>query len=353
MNMTRLLRFWLLTFYFPMGFLSASGMYAMALVAELMRGKAVLIKSGISAAMAAMFYLSGELAGAEVHMLTLIFLVCVPLLPFLKYYSLIPYKEKQVLFVLFLTLAFLIPFKPSVNMWLGYYYDRNVFGLIIFPFLLYFSKKYKYGFVFALVLAGMTGSRNVLLGLLVEKALSKTQLFRQLYKVFPKSIIGLAVSAPIAILLTISYNHESINFYGDRSYFNLMDASNMLRAIAMSNALEYLIDHPLVILFGGGWDHYAGLVDLRVHNTFFQIVIKHGIVALVLLVYYLYRVFREANIEGSIVVSLFVFSGILGGLGWGLGFYWAVAIVFLFGTLNRHRVFLLSPAGQAVSRTDS
>jgi O-antigen ligase len=115
---------------------------------------------------------------------------------------------------------------------------------------------------------------------------------------------------------------------------DIFDGSNMERSTALQNAIEFIIDNPLVLVYGNGWDHYSSLVITRVHNDFFQLLIKWGIFGLILFIFLLARVFYKLAVPISAIFSLSLFSSLLGGIAWLGGLYWLFSLAILFNKNN-------------------
>jgi len=317
--------------YLPVGLLNLKGLLAIYVLFIYLFNKDSIIKLFFSCIVAIYFYLVASIFDAKTTPITLFVIIVMPLLTFTRFYANLSYKKELVYYSVIGILIFLIPFDNARNMWFSINFDRNIFGLIALPIFLYISKYWRFGFFIALVLGYMTGSRNVLLALLIEKLLSKSVIFNLLYKKVPGIFIIITVVTPIIIFYSLSYYAELITFENDRSFSNILDTSNMMRSFAMLHALEFLYENPLVFVFGGGWETYSSQVDLRAHNDFVNLVIKHGMIVVLFFLYYLFKVYVESRIDGSIVVSIIIFTGILGGLGWGIGLYWLTIFIFLFG----------------------
>ncbi len=119
-----------------------------------------------------------------------------------------------------------------------------------------------------------------------------------------------------------------------RRIFDIIDESNLERFFALRNAFNYLIDYPLILSFGGGWNDYISSVTTRVHNDFFQITIKYGIFGLFLFINSISNVFTKLYIPVAAIFALSFFSSLLGGVGWLTGLYWLFALIILFNNYS-------------------
>jgi hypothetical protein len=144
--------------------------------------------------------------------------------------------------------------------------------------------------------------------------------------------ITLGISIFSGILSLIGFFENQIST--SRGIFDIIDQSNLERLFALKNAINYLIDYPLILSFGGGWCDYISFVTTRVHNDFFQITIKYGIFGLFLFINSISNIFTKLYIPFAAIFALSFFSSLLGGVGWLTGLYWLLAIIILFNNYS-------------------
>ncbi len=318
-------------FYIPAGIFSYSGIYVSAVILTFtkynMHSLSLIVFGGC---FALLFFLSSLLFTSHYSPLTLYAIAVLPLITRLNLRT-TNNTIKFVVFVSFITtFAFVLPLDVDSSTWFGIFYDRNVFGLIMLPFFFALSRNYRYGIVISIVLAVMLGSRNVLLAVLIERILSNLKVFKFLYRKFPSASNIFFILSPILGLVLLYVFAGSINFSYDREYLSIFDASNLARATGMMDAMKFLCSNFSVILFGNGWHDYLLLDVVRAHNDFVRLIIKHGLFVFLYFLFFIFKAYKYYQIDGAIVLSYIIFSGILGGVGWGLGYYWLIISIFLF-----------------------
>jgi hypothetical protein len=284
----------------------------------------------IGGCFALLFFLSSLLFTSHYSPLTLYAIAVLPLITRLNLRT-TNNTIKYMIFLSFITtFAFVLPLDVDASTWFGIFYDRNVFGLIMLPFFFALSRHYRYGIVISIVLAVMLGSRNVLLAVLIERILSNLKVFKFLYIKFPMTSKIFFILSPILGLVLLYVFSENINFAYDREYLSIFDASNLARATGMMDAIKFLYSNFSVFIFGNGWHDYLMLDVIHAHNDFVRWIIKHGIFVFFYFSFFIFKAYKYYQIDGSIVLSYIIFSGILGGVGWGFGYYWLIMSIFLF-----------------------
>ncbi|MEO9656078.1 hypothetical protein [Marinomonas sp.] len=317
--------------YIPSGIFSYAGIYISVIILALTKyDKYSFSLFLFGAGFSFLFLLCSFLFTSGFSLLTLYAITIFPLMTRLNL-KVTSATVKILLSISFVCIfSFVVPLDVDASTWFGIFYDRNVFGLIMLPFFFALSRYYRFGIFLSVLLAVMLGSRNVLLAVLIERVLSNMKFFRFLYRKIPRVIAISFILLPILALVFLFIFSGSFNFASDREYLRIFDASNLARATGMMHGLEFLYTHPNVILFGNGWADYLLLGGVHAHNDFVRFVIKHGVLVLLYFLFFFFKAYKYYRIDGSIVTSYIIFSGILGGVGWGLGYYWLIISIFLF-----------------------
>jgi len=231
----------------------------------------------------------------------------------------------------FVISSFFTVYDFSTLSFLGFFYDRNLFALILLPFILYIAWRFKYGVLIALLLAIMTGSRNAVLAVLVTSIFVHVQFLQFFVRKYSAFSIVVFICLPIVVLYGLSFVKELFDVENGRQFFSILDASNLERSQAMFASINFLMSNTTYLFLGGGWLEYSDLVATRVHNDFIAYVIKHGLLVSMIFFFTLIRAYKFIKLPIAVLLGYIVFSSILGGIAWGGGLYWIGVSFLLYG----------------------
>lgn len=97
------------------------------------------------------------------------------------------------------------------------------------------------------------------------------------------------------------------------------DASNMLRIIALTNYIDFILERPLNFLIPVTAEEYAVLGEFRTapHNTFLSIMFNLGLPLTIVYVIYIGQIFKDLKLSLRSFLAYLPYMAILGGVLYG------------------------------------
>jgi len=141
---------------------------------------------------------------------------------------------------------------------------------------------------------------------------------------------GQVIAFVVAQILSISYVLIAAEYYDFNNPTSwLFPASIIERGLSLQTYAYFIVDHG-VPLSSGNFEHYSTLASTYVHNDLLKLVVQHGLIYTSIVMVVQLNFIKKMNLKFSNVFAIYLFSGLLGGMGW----FGGHIIVLFFMLLN-------------------
>lgn len=107
------------------------------------------------------------------------------------------------------------------------------------------------------------------------------------------------------------------------------------RGLAVIETYDYL-EINSITFFSGQFSKYIISVNPQIHNDFIKSLIQNGLVYWIAQNFVLLKFIQAYRFSRLEIVSLFLYNGILGILGWGYGTFYILGTLFIERLISRH-----------------
>ena len=134
----------------------------------------------------------------------------------------------------------------------------------------------------------------------------------------------------MAQILSISYVLIAAVYYDFNNPTSwLFPASIIERGVALQTYAYFIADHGLP-LWSGNFEHYSLIASTYVHHDLLKLVLQHGLIYTIIVTILQLYFMKKMYLKFSNVFAIYLFSGLLGGMGW----FGGHIIILLFMLLN-------------------
>lgn len=227
----------------------------------------------------------------------------------------------QISYIIITISILLVIFMKNGHLIIGI--DKNIFT-VVYAFLLLYITYYRKVTIIEMLLyllfAFFVASTNMLFYILIIFSL-------QTMKIKIKSAPLTALFT--ANILALGYVWIAGSFYDlNDPHFFLFPASVIERGLAFLTYIQHLVENGVPFL-RGNFNDYSQFAITYVHNDLLKLVVQHGLLYAVMITALQIHYIRQLQISFESVFAIYLFSGMLGGMGWFGGHMIMLFFIFL------------------------